>query len=378
MKYEKDQYNMGLNILDNYYEVNTSNKLLFIPDETNLHIMSTPKRNVFTYSLMKYAVEKPYRPILFGLYKGKINLMYKDENNETVETEYADFSEDGSMKEFNEKIEACLKFLIKEKVNIKVPIIFMGNYIPTGESITFVNCNYGTIRSVILFPGTDSNPSSEYQVLCRQNYMIIKFIEKDPNFIMPESFICSYKQQIDNALIEETANDDRIDEMLAEKTETPVDFEPILVNTANDTINWDECISIPIKIQIDDIEDEAILELFKILDKEKRSPEDKKKILEIFNKGIQNKTISFIDKSNKFDFGSFTLKDVRTYRKKDKATEHTWRFPQYSGNHNQNMPYICDKNDIKQYECELYACNDRYVKDDFVNPKQRMWLSYRY
>ena len=304
--------------------------------------------------------------------------MYKDGNNKIVETEYADFSEGGSMKEFNEKIEACLKFLIKEKININVPIIFMGNYIPTGESITFVNCNYGTLRSVILFPGIESKPASEYQVLCRQNYMIFKFIERNPNFIMPESFICSYKQQIDNALLEEKANDDRIDEMLAEKTENSTDFEPIIVNRSNDIINTDGNISVPIKIQMDDIEDEAIIELFKILDKDKRTSEDKKKILEIFKKGIQQKTISFIDKTNKFEFESFTLKNVRTYRKKDKATEHTWRFPQYSACHNQDMSYICEKNDIKPYECELYACTDRYIKDDFVNPKQRMWLSYRY
>ena len=47
-------------------------------------------------------------PILIGLFRGKINLMYKD-GNKTQEFEYADFSENGSDMELNEKIEFILR-----------------------------------------------------------------------------------------------------------------------------------------------------------------------------------------------------------------------------------------------------------------------------
>ena len=382
MLYEQTQYNMGMNLLDNFYEVpGTSNKI-YIPNELNIHIISTPKRIVFTYSLMKYANEKPYRPIAIGLFKGKINVMYKDDTNKTIEIEYADFSEKNSAKEFNEKIEECLKYLA-QKVNINVPIIIMGNYIPTGESITFVHYNYGTLRSVVLIPGIDSTPAKEYQALCRGNYMTTKFIEHDPNFIPPEKIICSYKQQIDNALIEEKGNDHRIDEFIANQTESLSLFVPILYHHPENVIGMgDENISIPIKIQIDDMEDETILTLVEIFKKLKRNVEDKTNILKILQQSIRNKTISFMDKTGKFDFERFTLIDVRTYRKKleDEDIEYTWRFPEYEAHHNQSMPYINAKNHISNsYQCELYACYDRYVnKDGFVNPKQRMWLSYRY
>jgi hypothetical protein len=206
MKYEMLAYNMALNMLDNFYIDPKTSTPIFKPNEQNFHIMATPKRNVFTYSLMKYAIGKPYSPILFGLYRGKINVMYKDNANQTMEIEYGAFSENGSTKEFNEKIEEILNYLEKTlKINTEVPIIFMGSYIPTGESITFVNYKYGTLRSVILFQSTSSTPATDYQSLCRLNYMTTKFIEHDEKFTPPPKFICGYKVQIDDALIEEKA-----------------------------------------------------------------------------------------------------------------------------------------------------------------------------
>ena len=383
MKGEEDHFNIGMNVLDNFYELSGTTTKIYIHNETNFHIISTPKRNAFTYSLANYAIEQSYKPIVIALYKGKIYILYKDISNNTIEIEYGDFSEKDSAKQFNEKIEHCLKYLIKNRVNIKVPIIFMGNYIPTGESITFANKNYGLIRSCALFPGIDSTPATDNQALSRICLVDTQFKEIDPSFIAPERIICSYKQNIDNALIVEISNDCRIDEFIENQLENSGVFVPELnYHLCDDSEIGDENISIPAKIQIDDIEDKYITKLFKILEKPQRSTEDKTKILKLLRKSNEKKIISFIDQTGKFDFNQFTLKDVRTYRKKEKSgdeKEDSWRFPQYHSHHNQKLPYINAKNSINRNECELYACNDRYINDDgFVNPKQRMWLSYRY
>ncbi len=396
MKGEICQYEMGMNILDNFYEVPGTTNKLYKSNEQSFSIITTPKRNVFTYSLAKYAIKKPYKPIVIGLYKGKINIMYNDHENKMIEIEYGVFSEKNSEKEFNEKIEACLKYLVNvKKVNINVPFIFMGNYIPTGESITFVHYNYGTIRSVVLFPNVESTPDSEYQVFCRANYTTKKFIERDPNFIPPEKFIFSYKQQIDNALLVEKCNDDRIDELVANQTENPTVFAPLIHHRPVDFKTKWENMATPIKIQIEDMEDESIIALFEILKKEKRMEADRKKIMDILKDGLRTKLVSIIDKTGKFDIDRYTLKVVKTYRKKSEVEiqeerddmgekynpqQHVegYRFREYEANHNQGQPYTSYQKNIDQWECQLYACNDRYVCGDFVNPKQRMWMSYRH
>jgi len=393
MKGEKAGYNMGLNLLDNFYDISSSDTQhkIFVPQEKNIHIIQTPSRVIFTYSLMKYAIEKPYTPILLGLFRGKINLMYKDNRNKTHEIEYTDFSENSSEKELNEKIDEVLRYLTSLSININVPLIIMGNYKPTGESITFVNFTYGPLRSVILIPGVSTTPETDYQTFCRANYMLTKFLEHDRQFVTPEKIICSYKKHIENALIIEKRNDERIDEL---KTNQTADNAIVILpkpQEKNGTTNNDN-IATPVKIQIDDMEDSDIIKLFGILKKKIRTEEDMRNILTLITEGIKNNTISIIDKTGKFAAERCTLKVVRTYRKKTdieiqarkeklgdkyKPHENDWRFSQYEANHNMNTPYL-NYPQIEQWECQLYACNDRYVYEGFVNPKQRMWLSYRF
>jgi hypothetical protein len=392
---ERKGYNMGLNILDNYFDVPGTQNKIFIPNIKNIYIIQTPNRVAFTYSLMKHAIERDYKPILIGLYRGKINLMYKDINNITQEIDYAKYSENGSDKELNEKIYETLNYLCTLNININAPIIIMGNYKPTGESITFVNYTYGPLRSVILIPKLASTPESDYQTLCRGNYTLTKFKEHDTAFVAPEKIICSYKQNIVNALIIEKRNDDRIDE-LKERNETDnsVAFIPILKTSETEGVseNGTENVSIPVKIQIIDPEDDDVLKLFEIFKKDRRSQEDMKQILSLISKGISTSAITFVDKTNKFNFERYNLKVVRTYRKnsetemqerKDKMGENykpfenDWRFRQYEANHNQNMPYL-NYPKIEQYECQLYGCNDRYIYEEYINPKHRIWLSYRF
>jgi hypothetical protein len=393
MKGEKAGYNMGLNLLDNFYDVSGSDTQnhIFIPQEKNIHLIQTPMRVIFTYSLMKHAIEKPYTPLLLGLYRGKINLMYKDHKNKTQEKEYADFSENGSEKELNEKIDEILRYLMTLHININVPLIIIGNYKPTGESITFVNFTYGPLRSVSLIPGVSSTPETDYQTFCRANYMLTKFLAHDRDFVAPEKIICGYKQNIENALIIEKRNDDRIDELKTNQTaeKTAIILPKPQVN--KETTNSDN-IATPVKIQIEDMEDDTILKLFGILKKKLRTEEDMQHILALITDGIKNNVVSIIDKTGKFNAERCTLKVVRTYRKKTdievqarkekmganyKPHENDWRFSQYEANHNMNTPYL-NYPQIEQWECQLYACNDRYVYEDYVNPKQRMWLSYRF
>jgi len=83
--------------------------------------------------------------------------------------------------------------------------------------------------------------------------------------------------------------------------------------------------------------------------------------------GIQNylKTyfesgeFDFRDKTGKFNFDTFNLKDVRTYKKKEVLTENgekkeispekgVWKFENYKNHHNIGTPFINDtKSDYK-------------------------------
>ncbi len=77
------------------------------------------------------------------------------------------------------------------EMDINRPFIIIGNYIPTGESLSFVNYKYGTIKSVIRLIST--NMEEDYQTACRGNYMTTKFEEADPDWTKTRSILLVLK-----------------------------------------------------------------------------------------------------------------------------------------------------------------------------------------
>ena len=63
----------------------------------------------------------------------------------------------------------------------------MGNYTPTGESLSYVNYKYGTIRVNCRLIST--NAEEDYQEACRSNYMLTKFVENDSNWQCPIKYL---------------------------------------------------------------------------------------------------------------------------------------------------------------------------------------------
>ena len=368
------EYNIGLNILNNIVVFNSGEKM-FINNIKNIHVITTPCRVIFTYSLMKYAIKQSYNPILIGLYRGQITCMYK--NNEEIVEYKKDIGE--SMGEMNENIYKIILYLQKKRINTEVPIIILGNYKPTGESITFVHYGYGPLRSSILLIEKCS-PVNSNQALSRLNYMTTKFVENNPAFVPPPKIICSFHNNITNAKLIEKCNDDRIDEFCNREEGYAMVTEHNFDTNSDDTdtIDNNTNISIPSKLQVIDPDDQSYIDIKNILEKEQRFECDRDNLMILIEQCIKDGTIQHTDKTGKFN-SHFKLKVVRAYRKHTtENNESTWRFAQYSASHNQNMPYINNKNKIGTHECELYACIDKYIHNNFTNSKLTMWLSYRY
>lgn len=389
MKYEIEAYNLGMNIVDNYIEVTytegdtTIKTPLILTGVRNIHIITTPLRVAFTVSLIKYAVQKAYTPICIGLYRSAIHVSYKNRMGQTICKKYSDLAEECTSEELNSKIYDILDHIHKSGETIERPVIIMGNYKPTGESITFVNYKYGTIRSDTLLPISGLTKEKSYQGFLRSCYKDTKFREHDPDFVHPPKWIIGSQASIDDAMFYEKQNDARILQ-LKETTGTPL--TPVVPPSFSDSMSSS---SIPMKLTILDMDDLVIKEVRAILRKKKRTDEDKSRILLLFKKGIYEGTIEYADPQGKFKFETYTLKDVRTWRKHTPEEIHErsartedpfeadYRFQQYESAHRLNRPYINNKSMIGLNECELLAACDKYEYGSFVNQKTTIWLSYR-
>jgi hypothetical protein len=214
----------------------------YIPDIFNLHIMSTPNRRIITRYLSEEAIKKNYKPIILGIYGNegnKYHLQYDDQDYEV-----SHIMDNG---EFNIKIEKVLEHLKIKGVNINRPFIIIGNYTPTGESLSFVNYKYGTVRGNIRLIST--NAEEDYQEACRNNYMTTKFIEQIANWTMPEKYLIGHEKFINNALSYEKENDARIDELSSRDNDNITNT--IVVSSTEPLPDSGGIVAIPIKITID-------------------------------------------------------------------------------------------------------------------------------
>ncbi len=397
MAFEKSAMNYGMNLLDNFFiyeyklgEIHMSETII-LPNEFNLHLITTPLRVAFTIELMKYALTKEYNPICIGLYRSGIHLRYKNKAQKIVNKKVCDFDEDNSTsQEMNEKIHKIIEKLKAKDESVQRPIIIFGNYKPTGESITFVNFKYGTLRSNTLLPRAGQTRELDYQAALRGCYMDTKFKEVNPDFVQPVKFLIGSNNSIQNALAYEKENDQRV---LSLSNGT----HPVLFTAAPlpDYSKEEDSggISVPCKINIHDHEAKYYQSIRELLKKKSRTEEDKLNILNYLSRLIENNDADIHDCHKKVDFKTFRLIDVRTYKAhtedeiakrkekqgdKYKPFEADWRFQEYESAYTNRLPYINNKNKMEVKDCELLVAYDVYKLGDFKNHKTVMWLSYRY
>ena len=184
------------NILDNQEisverqvgdSVEISDVKIFKKDETNFHIMITPCRTVITEMIMKYAVKKDYKPVVIGLYGGCVNFKYRDYNTGKIMGNMfgKGIEQDADKsKEFNEN----LYIWLRKNNLLNRPVIILGNYQNVGESNTFVNSDYGYLRSTNLLPGC--NLDAEQNSGCYQN---LEFL-----FLFQKIMYCILKQNVNS------------------------------------------------------------------------------------------------------------------------------------------------------------------------------------
>jgi len=365
MKDEKKFYNDGLNLVNNIHGLYSK----------GIHVIHTPLRNAFTDSLMEEAVKKPYRPICIGLYGSMIHLKY-----------------DGIFKLIKLKGVLNVQILeiltdIKEEGREVSTVLILGNYIPTGESMSMYHPDYGHISSCNILG--DYSSTQGYQALARTNFVKKGMTQK------PEKYIVGELRTIQAALSIEKQNDLRIDRFLlaSESGET----ESVIYKRKHENTD-DSNISIPVMCEYENDSDN-ITRIKEICRKDKTTQEERNEWIKLLFEEQRNDNINMVDPTGKFK-DTYKLNNIRRYKKhteeeiksrreeyerKEKkyiSFEETYRFESYSASHREKVSYINGKNKIGIGECEMLCCIDKYIltkgEEKVTNKVSVFWISYRF
>ena len=380
LKDEIEEVNNGLNLLEIM-----GKKEIYKPNEFNLHIISTRCRKIVTHYLATEAIKKKYKPWVLAIYgnEGDKYHLFTFRKNEVKEKNVSKYMGEG---EFNEKLNNLFEVIKEKEENMKFPFIIIGNYHPTGESISFVNYKYGTIKSNARLLST--NAEEDYQQACRSNYMTAKFKEHNREWHKSKKYIIGPKQYIDNSIEYETENDIRIENLEKRdpviNSQNHIKISEILMKESSKKSNGRK--AIPIKITIDRSEP-LIKEFLEICNKHIRSDADKNRVLEIFKslKDDDESDFEMKDETNKFNFETFRLKDFRCYKKKESGPKKgVWKFESYKHHHKLQTPFMNNEGNHKKGECEILVPYDKYIlrgetkKIVEQSPKNIIYMGYKY
>jgi hypothetical protein len=374
---EIEAVNNGLNCLnmnqllekDDFYNTN----------EFNLHVMATPRRIGITRYLCLEACKKNYNPIVLGIYGSIYHLFYDGKEEDVTQ-----FMGNG---EFNSKLENLMNELKTKEIRVKRPFIIIGNYSPTGESLTFVNFKYGTVKSVMRLIST--TPEEDYQTSSRENYMCTLFVEKNPNWVMPEKYLIGEQMFIDNAMSYEAENDARILIMRSRNEENKNNNVEINLSSGASLADCSSHnVAVPIRFVIDR-SDPIVKEMLAIVtENTKRNDEHKKEFLRLLKKYVDSGECEFTDITGKFNFDKFKVTGgLRSYKKKEneETKERNWRFSSYQTHFKCQTPYINSNSTINVNECEILTCIDTYILRDSTtgveiekNLKSVWWIGYKF
>lgn len=375
---EIEALNNGMNVL-NYNSFGEFNGNYFLKDIFNFHVISTPNRKVLSYYLCKEAIKMDYNPIVLGIYGNqgeKYHLFIKGVKEMCIDDKM------GSG-EFNNKVYNLIKYLISVNINTDRPFIIIGNYTPTGESLSYVNYNYGIVRGVVKLIST--NAEQDYQMASRGCFMNTKFKENDSNWVEPEKYLSGPNAFIENAKSYERENDARID-FLTNSNNRNQNNNIVLCNANSLSMqHTNGIVAIPIKIEVD-IDDKNYEKIIAIATKKRRTKEDKVETLKLLKESVQDPESCFniIDKTDKFDWNKITLKDFRCYHKDCQNEKGYWKFQNYKNNFETEGRFINNTSNHSANDCEILVCKDKYILKDNNNEviernsKNTWWISYKY
>lgn len=374
---EKLAMKYGINALN-------MNKLLnidyFQKDKFNLHIISTPCRKIITRYLANEAIKKDYNPIVLAIYGSegdKYHIFYDGEKKKC----------DNIMKgnTFNDKILDLIKHLNGKGIDTERPFIIIGNYYPTGESLSFVHSEYGTVRGNIRLISTTAE--EDYQEACRSNYMLDRF-KKDhgDDWEQPDKWLVGEKKFIYNAELYEKDNDERLEGL---KGNIDVEDQEVNIVIHKKQEEKNGRIACPIKLEIQDSEDETVDEIIQIMKEKSRTKECKQIFMGYLKKAFDEGNIELTDPYGKFSF-DFELKGFRCYGSNERGGKQEtaklssyWKFASYQSHFKGETSFMNNKNGHEKNQCEL-LCSSKLFKvtnskgEVIKNPRHIFWISYKY
>ncbi len=375
---EKEAVNNGINSLNLN---NILDKELFQVGKLNIHIISTPNRKIITYKLAKIAVTMPYKPNVLAIYGNQGDKFHLFTHEKQTCISVDKHIGEG---EFNEKLHRLFEYMGTIGIDLNRPFIIIGNYTPTGESLSFVNFKYGTIRSVIKLISTNSE--EDYQAACRGNYMTTKFEKENPDWTKPEKYLIGPSAFINNSLRYEQENDDRIDKLLSSSTDDETDPVVLYPSIPEDEANDRGIRSVPVKIEVD-IDDHRYPRLIEINKQNRRSKNDKRELMKLLEEAVDDPESDFkkIDPTGKFNFSDYELIGFRCYQSTSKPPEKgVWKFQNYQNHHETQTGFINSTTAHPPGTCEILTCADKYLLKSETgevlekNPKTIWWLSYKF
>jgi len=373
--------NTSKQILDNEhipFEITTSDgdtvetyEILFKENEFNLHLMITPKRTIITEMLMIYARDKSYKPIVIGLFGGKIHCKYINSENQKTKTTI----ELNAGQEFNE---ALYIWLQKRKFLDKC-VIIMGNYLTIGESNTFVNYNYGYLRSVILPKGCNLSPEQHYQFLLRCCFLLEQFTGLTKTTFT--KFIIGYKEGIDDAIEYEKLNDDIVQDLIdnpdePEETNILLENNHIQVN-ASTSSSASVRHSIPVQFKIEDEECEYVQKMRNIMKLTIRNETNKSEFMKNLLEALKEKSIEKTDKNSpEIKLDNYKLTEFRCYR--EGVDPDNYRFASYYEKFYTNGSL--NNGELNPDECSIYCCLKKHKSatrnGEHINNPNTFYMSF--
>lgn len=352
---------------------------IFKKDEFNCHIIITPCRTIITDMLMKYASEQDYRPVTIGLYNGITNYIYYDYNNcklklsDGIEKNSFELHSDKS-KEWNINLNNWLE---KNKLK-KRPIIIFGNYQSVGESNTFVNSDYGYLRSAILLPGCNLGSEKHYQFLLRCCFLLEKFTGLTKNSI--EKFIISYKEGLKDAIDYENLNDKIVQDLIDNPEQSEFEFEYNTYSTSNiphELSSKKKIISIPVQFKIEDYCSNHVNNMVEIMKKESRNTEDKRMFINDLISAIKESSIIMNNKNTdiSIELSEFTLKEFRCF--KEGNNQDSYRFDGYYSKWSLGQRH--NNGELNVGECGFYGCLKQHKSNsNHINNPNTFYILFAY
>jgi hypothetical protein len=372
--------NTAKNILDNQdipFEISDGdndneiiNEQIFKRGEPNFHIMITPCRTIITEMIMEYARGKDYKPVVIGLYGSKIHYKYLDQENKK---KFGTIPNDNESKEFNE----ILYDWLKRKNFTNRCVIIIGNYQNVGESNTFVNSDYGYLRSGIILPGCNLNPEKHYQFLLRVCFLLEKFTTLTKHSVT--KFIIGYKEGIDDAVEYEKLNDEIVQDLIDNPEENEISIELCISGSRNDADSTNQSVrqTIPVQYKIEDESCTYVQYMRTIMAKEtnNRNSEEKSEFLINLIKAINESSIIIHDKNSpNIQLQDFTLKEFRCY--KEGNDPDNYRFKGYYDRWFLGQKY--NNGDLKSGECGIHCCLKKHksTNGEHINNPNTFYLSF--